>query len=108
MANQTINPSQKKIAVVRINGVPVNAYQVEAGLQVAYSASIDCQLARRDQAIPPMPDAAQKLASPPWNHHVESSAAKAVAQAVRMADPDERYAKLLELVHALQTGDIGG
>jgi parvulin-like peptidyl-prolyl isomerase len=33
MAKQTINPSQKTIAVARINGVAVNAYQVEAGLQ---------------------------------------------------------------------------
>lgn len=80
----------------------------EADMAVSYSASIqplvtnpagDCESDRAPANV---------LASPPWNHHVESSAAKDAAKAVAAAKPDQRYGKLLELVHALQTGDEGG
>ena len=53
-------------------------------------------------------ESTQALGNPPWNHHVESSAAKTAARAVQAAEPDRRYEKLLELVDALQTGDARG
>ncbi len=34
MAHTTIQPSQKKIAIARVNGVVINAYQVETGMQL--------------------------------------------------------------------------
>ena len=91
-----------------IHVVPTVVETREAEMVVSYSASIqplatkpagDCESDRASAKV---------LASPPWNHHVESSAAKDAARAVAAAKPDQRYGKLLELVHALQTGDEGG
>lgn len=80
----------------------------DAGLTVAYAASIHPVTTDTDEARPPVVEPAPELASPPWNHHVESSAAKAAAEAVQNADPGKRFEKLLDLVHALQTGDEDG
>ena len=79
----------------------------EAGLTVAYTASIHPLMADPNQVHPSVREPTQELASPPWNHHVESTAAKTAARAALAADRGERYGKLLELVHALQTGDNG-
>lgn len=79
----------------------------ETGMVVAYSASIHPLMTDPDQTRLSVREPTQELASPPWNHHVESAAAKTAARAVQAADPGQRYRKLLELVHALQTGDDG-
>jgi hypothetical protein len=92
--------------IIRI--VPNVVESREAGLTVAYSASIHPMMTDSDQTPPSAREPTEELASPPWNHHVESSAAKTAVRAVQAADPGERYGKLLELVHALQTGDNGG
>ncbi len=80
----------------------------ETGMAVAYSASIHPLITDPARNCLSVREPNQELASPPWNHHVESSAAKTAARAVQAADPGQRYRKLLELVHALQTGDDGG
>ncbi len=77
----------------------------ETGLKVAYSASIQPLAAGADGAPPSAREPPRALPNSPWNHHLESSAAKAAAQAVRACDPSRRYEKLLELIDALQTGD---
>lgn len=92
--------------VIRI--VPVVVGAGETGLEVAYSASIDRFMTDPSQTQVPVCEPERDSAGAPWNHHVESAAARAAARSVRAADPDQRYAKLLDLVHALQTGDDGG
>jgi hypothetical protein len=79
-----------------------------AGLRVAYFASIHPLMTDPDRTRRSARERTGELASPPWNHHVGSSAAKTAARAVHAADPSQRYHKLLDLVHALQTGDDGG
>ncbi len=74
----------------------------EEGLTVAYSAAIEPLDAVSDKPKPPA------AANPPWNHHVDSAAAKAAARAVRASDAGGRYEKLLGLIHALQEGDDRG
>ncbi len=91
-----------------IQVVPTVVKSGEDGLTVSYSASIQPFLsgsANDGETGPPMTSA---TAGAPWNHHLESTAAKHAAKAVAVAEPDQRYQKLLELVHALQTGDDGG
>jgi hypothetical protein len=92
--------------IIRIGRQVVGAQDAE--LAVAYSASIHPLMGDGDQRRAPTPEPDRGSASPPWNHHVESSAAKTAAQAVRDADADQRYARLIELAHALQTGDGHG
>ena len=88
--------------------VPTTVGSQKNGLVVSYSASIHPVAADAD-GVPPSAEApASTPASPPWNHHVESSAARAAARAVRACDADQRYERLLELIHALQTGDERG
>lgn len=92
--------------IIRV--VPTVVEAREDGLAVSYSASIQpfsSGPADDGESDPPMTPA---TAGAPWNHHVESSAAKDAAKAVAAAEPDQRYGKLLELVHALQAGDDGG
>ena len=92
--------------IIRV--VPTVVEAREDGLAVSYSASIQplsSGPANDGESDPPMTSA---TAGAPWNHHVESSAAKDAAKEVAAAEPDQRYAKLLALVHALQTGDDGG
>ncbi len=79
----------------------------EAGTTVAYSASIHPLIDDPSRSSVSRRPPARELASPPWNHHVESSAAKTAAQDVQTAAPDQRFGKLLELIHALQAGDEG-
>jgi hypothetical protein len=79
----------------------------EAGLTVAYSASMHPLPRDVDGNRPQPPEPVRAPTGSPWNHHVESAAAKTAAQAVKTASAKERYAKLLELAHALQTGDQG-
>lgn len=92
--------------IIRV--VPTGVEAREDGLAVSYAASIQplpSSFADDGESDPPMTSA---TAGAPWNHHVESSAAKNAAKAVAAAEPDQRYGKLLALVHALQTGDDGG
>ncbi len=92
--------------IIRV--VPTVVEAREDGLAVSYSASIQPFLsgpANDGESDQPTTSA---TAGAPWNHHVESSAAKDAAKEVAAAEPDQRYAKLLALVHALQTGDDGG
>ena len=91
-----------------IQVVPTVVKSGEDGLTVSYSASIQPFLsgsANDGETDQPMTAA---TAGAPWNHHLESSSAKDATKAVADAEPDQRYQKLLELVHALQTGDEGG
>jgi len=74
------------------------------GLAVAYSASIHPVTAEVDETDPADKAAPLEAAGSPWNHHLDSPAARAAAKAVQSADPSQRYAELLKLVHALQTG----
>jgi hypothetical protein len=92
--------------IVRITPTVVDSQ--ETGLTVAYSASIHPFVPGMDERQLWDQGPAQPAASSPWNHHLESSAAKAAARAVREADAGQRYQKLLELIQALQTGDQGG
>ncbi|MCK4659218.1 MAG: hypothetical protein KAV82_06810 [Phycisphaerae bacterium] len=80
----------------------------EAGLKVSYSASIHPFTVGPDRIHASAQEATQALASPPWNHHIASSAAKTAAKAVRVCGAGERYEKLLDLIHDLQTGDASG
>ena len=92
--------------IIRV--VPTVVESREDGLAVSYSASIQPLSSGPGddgESDSPMTSA---TAGAPWNHHIESSAAKDAAKAVAAAEPDQRYRKLLELVHALQTGDEGG
>jgi len=79
-----------------------------AGLRVAYSASIHPLTAASDESREPVAHADGPPAGAPWNHQIESAAAKAAARAAQAAAPDQRFMKLLDLVEALQTGDHGG
>ncbi|MFC1782191.1 hypothetical protein ACFL02_01230 [Planctomycetota bacterium] len=81
---------------------------LDMGLAVTYSASIHPVTAEDDETGPADRAAAPEAAGAPWNHHVDSAAARAAAKAVQAADASQRYAKLLELVHALQRGGDGG
>lgn len=92
--------------LVRITPTVVDSQ--EAGLTVAYSASIHPLAAGAGDSGPLNQQPARAPASPPWNHHIESSAAKEAALAVRASDARGRYEKLLDLIHALQTGDDRG
>ena len=92
--------------MIRIVPRVVNA--ADAGLQVAYSASVHTVTGGHEPTPPPAIGPTVELPASPWNHHVESSAAQAAARAVRAAEPDRRYAKLLELVQAVQRGDESG
>ena len=80
----------------------------DTGLAVAYSASIHPVTAEVDETGPADRAAPPEAAGSPWNHHLDSPAARAAAKAVQSADPSQRYAKLLELVNALQTGGHDG
>lgn len=80
----------------------------ESGLKVAYAASIQPLAVGTNAPQPSIRKPSQALGSPPWNHQVESSAARAAARAVRASEANGRYEKLLELIHALQTGDERG
>ena len=80
----------------------------EAGLMVSYAASIHPLAERIEEQRPSTLGPAPKSARPPWYHHADSSAAKAAARAVRASAPSRRYEKLLELIHAIQTGDDRG
>ena len=80
----------------------------EEGLEAAYSAAIQPYAAGADEAGPLERVPAPGTASAPWNHQVESSAAKDATRAVRASDANGRYEKLLELIGALQTGDERG
>ncbi len=91
-----------------IRMVPTVVGVGETQMEVSYSASIDRLMTDPGESQVPGGKAKQDSGGAPWNHHVESVAAKTAAQSVRAADPDQRYAKLLDLVHALQTGDGGG
>jgi hypothetical protein len=91
-----------------IHIVPTVLDAQETGLKVAYSASIQPLAVGTDGTQPPAREPPRALANSPWNHHLESSAAKAAAQAVRACAPSRRYEKLLELVDALQAGDGRG
>jgi hypothetical protein len=79
----------------------------EAGLTVAYSAAMHPLPRDGDRDHAEAAEPARAPSASPWYHHVESAAAKRAAQAVMAAGPKERYGKLLELAHALQTGDQG-
>ena len=92
--------------MIRITPQVVNAK--DSGLEVAYSASIHPVTGPDEPAPPPAMRPTAELSGSPWNHHVESSAARAAARAVHAAEPGQRYARLLELVQALQTGDESG
>ena len=76
----------------------------DTGLVVAYSASIHPVTAEVEETGPADRAAASEAGGAPWKHHVDSAAARSAAQAVQAADASQRYGKLLELVHALQTG----
>jgi hypothetical protein len=90
-----------------IRFVPTILGSGDAGTTVAYAASIHPWTSETDPIGSQIGEPGPALASPPWNHHVASSAAKDAARAVQAAAPSRRYEKLLELVHALQTGDHG-
>ncbi len=92
--------------IIRITPTVVDAQ--EAGLKVAYLASIHPFAAGTEEEQPSTQGPTQALAGSPWNHRTESAAAKAAARAVRASDASRRYEKLLELIHALQTGDDRG
>jgi len=92
--------------IIRITPTVLDAQ--ENGLKVAYSASIHPFGVGTEEEQPPTQEATQALAGSPWNHQIESSAAKVAARAVRASDASRRYEKLLELIHALQTGDDRG
>ena len=92
--------------IVRITPTVVGSQ--EAGLTVAYSASIHPLGVGTDRIDASAQKPTPALASPPWNHHIESSAAKDAARAVRASDASGRYEKLRDLIHALQTGDDRG
>ena len=92
--------------IIRITPTVVEAQ--ETGLKVAYSASIHPFAVGTDEKQPSAHEPSQAPPRPPWNHHVESSAAKAAARAVRESDASQRYERLLELIHALQTGNERG
>ncbi len=89
--------------IVRIKPTVIDAQ--ETGLKVAYTASIHPLDADTGEEQPSAPGPTPAVASPPWNHHIESSAAQAAARAVLESDARQRYEKLLGLIHALQTGD---
>ena len=92
--------------IVRITPTVVGPQ--ETGLKVAYSASIHPLAVGTDEKQPSAQGPTQASARSPWSHHLESSAAKAAARAVRAGDASRRYEKLLELIQALQTGDDRG
>lgn len=106
-ADEESNDTPPRLAwIVRITPTVVDSR--ETGLTVAYSASIHPFVVRTGHRDSSAQEPTQALASPPWNHHIESSAAKDAARAVRASDASERYEKLLDLIHALQTGDDRG
>ena len=80
----------------------------ETGLKVAYSATIQPLAVGADEAPLATQGPTPAVGRPPWNHHIESSAARSAARAVRESEASVRYEKLLELIHALQTGDERG
>ncbi|UCE58732.1 MAG: hypothetical protein JSU63_14965 [Phycisphaerales bacterium] len=92
--------------VIRMTPVVVGTSETQ--LEVSYSVSIDRLTSDPSHTSTPECKPERDIAGAPWNHHVDSDAARAAARSVRATDPKQRYAKLLELVHALQTGDIGG
>ena len=92
--------------MVRITPTVVEV--LETGLKVAYSAAIHPFTADADVKQPSAQGPTRPSARSPWDHHVESTAAQAAARAVRASGAGQRYEKLLELIHALQTGDEGG
>ena len=81
---------------------------LDSGLAVAYCASIHPVTAEVEETGPADRAAPAEAAGAPWNHHVDSPAVRAATKAVQAADPSQRYTKLLELVHALQTGGHDG
>ncbi len=85
--------------VIRIK--PTVLERRDEGLNVAYAAAI--QPLAVDLAGSSL--TAQEKGASPWNHQVESDAAKMAAQAVLASGADGRYARLLDLVHALQPGN---
>lgn len=87
------NAADQVAWVVRIT--PTALGWQETGLNVAYSAAI------QPLAVASTPQT-EATAGSPWNHQVDSDAAKAAAQAVRKSDADGRYERLLDLINALQ------
>jgi len=109
-AAPTENGAEAAAAEVRwlIRIAPEVVESRDTGLAVAYSASIHPVTAEIDETGPADRAAPPEAGGSPWNHHLDSPAARAAAKAVQSADPSQRYAKLLELVHALQTGGNDG
>ncbi|MBN2562713.1 MAG: hypothetical protein JXQ75_17445 [Phycisphaerae bacterium] len=104
---QHSNDTPPKIAwIIRITPTVVDS--LETGLKVAYHASIRPFAVGADGKQPSAKGPTQASATSPWRHDVESSAAKAAAQAVRASDAGRRYEKLLELIRVLQAGDDRG
>ncbi len=100
------SPPPEVAWIIRIQ--PTVLESQAAGLKVAYSASILPLTGSTENASSPTPDAGPTSAASPWHHHTESAAAQAAAGAVRASDAEGRYEKLLDLIHALQTGDERG
>lgn len=109
-AAPTENGAEAEAAEVRwlIRIAPEVVESRDTGLAVAYSASIHPVTAEVNQTGPADRAAPPETTGLPWKHHVDSPAVRSAAQAVQAADASQRYAKLLELVHALQTGVHGG
>lgn len=86
--------------IVRIR--PTAIYDESGRVTVRFSATMH-------PALPPEAMSSQGSTSrPPWHHHVDSESAREAAAEVRAAPPDKRYARLLDLVDALQRGDAHG
>lgn len=64
-------------------------------VRLTYSASI--QPAPRGEAPPAAPPSEDS----PWGHRVDDAAARAAAEAVKAAPPEERYDRLLDLISAI-------
>ena len=109
-AAPTDNGTETAAAEIRwlIRIAPEVVESRDTGLAVAYSASIHPVTAESDETGPAYRESPPKATDSPWNHHLDSPAARTAAKAVLAADPSQRYAKLLELAHALQTGGYGG
>jgi hypothetical protein len=95
--------------MIRITPTVVNTR--ESSMNVSCAASIESLTAESETANSSPGDPSQVSGAAlgaPWNHHVESRAAKAAAKAVRECAAGERYEKLLDLIRAMQSGDADG
>ncbi len=86
--------------LVRISPTVVDAE--EAGVRVAYSASIRPLVEGAGLNQPPPPAQTPSEPGRTWRHDLESPAVQAAAQAVRLCDTGTRYEKLLELIEAVR------